>query len=219
MIRLMALEMAAYWRGQNAPIISMGCYIILIFLMGYASQHEPGWNDAAIPQLAFQWIALIVASLLGLERIWHDDWRDGVLIQQRLSHYPLWMFTLIKMIAFWMSVFLPLLVLFSLNQILASGQLPDEGVVAMILATLSFSLLMGLAGALTLGSTGSSVLVSFLVLLPLLIPALTFGLGTQIALDQGKEPWSPLALLGAYTLFTVLLAPMATSYILHSQRQ
>lgn len=216
-MRLLSLEVLAYWRGQNAPAISMGCYIILIFLMGYAAQHEPSWSDNQIPQLAFQWIALIVSSLLGLERIWHDDWRDGVLLQQRLSHYPLWLFSLIKVLAFWLSVFLPLLILFGGLQFL-TAQLPDEGMLAMILATLCFSLLMGLAGALTLGSSGSSILISFLILLPLMIPALTFGMGTQIALFQDKEPWSPLALLGAYTLFTVLLAPMATSYILQSQR-
>ena len=217
MIRLFYHECMAYWRGHRAPFLGMGCYLILRLLMGYATQHDPTYATQIIPHLAFQWIALITASLLGLERIWHDDARNHLLLQQKMSPYPLWWFVLLKAKAFWLMMLLPLIIMFGAEQMIATQSFPLIGLLSLILASFTLSLLLTLAGALTLGSQ-NGMPVGLLVLFPFLIPPLTFGLGAQIAVLQQTDPWPALALLGACTLFTLIIAPLACFHLLRQQR-
>ncbi len=213
MIRLLWFEILSFWRGRMTPVMSVGVYLLLNFLMGYAMQNDPAWDHSPLPGLAFGWVAMVMSSLLALDAVWQDDARQGVLLQQQLSPWPFSMIIMLKVLAFYLTIIAPLTILLSWQ---SGGDMLT--MLAGLTGGLSISVLIVMAGALTLYARRGALLISFLVLLPLLIPPLTFGLGAQIAVTQNTSPWPALSLLGATTLFTVVLAPLATYYSLHGQR-
>ena len=57
------------------------------------------------------WVATLLAGLISIERMFRDDWDDGVIDQMRLSPIPLWIPVLAKAIAHWLTSGLPAIVL------------------------------------------------------------------------------------------------------------
>ena len=57
------------------------------------------------------WVAAILSSLLGLERLFRDDFQDGSLEQLMLSSTPLPAAALVKVLAHWLTSILPLIIL------------------------------------------------------------------------------------------------------------
>ncbi|HEY1096769.1 MAG TPA: heme exporter protein CcmB [Alphaproteobacteria bacterium] len=219
MIKLLRYEIRQYWSGSGSALLSLGCYFILTFLMGYATQNHPASENLSgiSPALAFQWVAMIVSSLLAIERIWLDDARDHLLAQQRLSPYSTLFFITLKSGAFWICIFLPLLIVFGVQSALSSGQAEIIPVIPFLLASISITLLLVLAGALALGSR-NGMLISLVIILPLLVPPLTFGLGAHLAIQQGIDVLPALSLLSAYALFNLVLVPCAVHYVLSHTR-
>lgn len=211
MTSLLMHEILSHWRGRKSPLAGIGCYLILQFLMGYTTQNDAGW--AGVPALAFGWVALILSSLLALEAVWADDSSCGVLAQQRLGARPFGAIILYKTAAFYIAVVAPLVALF-----VAQHGFDAASVAALALGGLDVTLLLVMAGALTVTLRHGAWLAGLLAVLPLLVPPLTFGLGAQIAVLQNASPLPALALLGGVTLFTLITAPLATFHILSGQR-
>jgi heme exporter protein B len=220
-ITLLRYELKHYWTGSGSALLSLACYFTLLFVMGYATQHHaPTSSNVIDTQLVFQWIAMFVSSLLAFERIWADDARDHVLAQQKLSPHGLGFFIALKIIAFWISICLPLIVIYAIQYALKdnmTGIMLGLSILPFILSSLIMTLLLVLSGALALGSR-NGMLIVFLVMMPLMLPALTFGLGAHIALNMHHSMASALSLLGAYGLFNLVLVPCAVHYILRHHR-
>jgi heme exporter protein B len=223
MMRLLRYELAHYGRHSGATGLCLACYLMLVFIMGYATQHHHITADIKTtldPVLAFQWMAMSIAAFLGFERIWLDDARDHILTQQKLSPHGLSFFIVLKTIGFWIGVFLPLLLVYAVQYALT---MPLDGIgilLAMLpfaLASVALCLLLVLASALALGSR-NGMLIVFLVMVPLMLPVLTFGLGAHIALNTQQSPAPSLSLLAAYTLFNLVLVPAAVHYMLRQHR-
>ena len=94
-----------------------------------------------------------------------------------------------------------------------SGESLAALVASLLLGTPILSLLGGLGAALTLGLRSAGVLL-ILLIVPLSIPALIFGAGAVGAVDSGISASGHFSLLGALLIFTVLCAPVATSFAL-----
>jgi heme exporter protein CcmB len=221
MIRLLRYELRHYWSGSGSALLSLACYFILIFLMGYATQHHESVaissGFAVDPSVAFQWIALFIASLLAFERIWMDDARDRILPHFKLSPRGLGFFIALKIIGFWISIFLPLIGVYTLQSLYHHGLHGLYYVMPFLLASLPLTLLFVLAGAMALHSQ-NGMLIVLLVIMPLMIPALTFGLGAHIALQTDQAMAPSLSLLAGYTLFNLVLVPCAVHYMLRHHR-
>lgn len=222
MIRLLRYELKHYGSRSGATWLSLSCYLLLVFIMGYTTQHHvPATITAGLdPLVAFQWMAMCVAALLGFERIWMDDARDHVLTQLKLSPYGLGVFITLKIIAFWICIFLPLLVVYGVQHGITDFkqiQIWLLGLAPFALASIALSLLLVMAGALALGSR-NGMLIVFLVMVPLMLPVLSFGLGAHIALNMHESPAPALSLLASYTLFNLVLVPCAVHYMLRQHR-
>jgi heme exporter protein B len=79
---------------------------------------------------------------------------------------------------------------------------------AMLLGTPTLSLIGAVGAALTLGARRGGVLIPLLVL-PLYIPALIFGVGAVDAALQGFPARPHLLLLGAVLLVMLVITPLA----------
>ena len=161
---------------------------------------------------ALLWISVLLALLLGLERLFQADEEDGTLDQLRLSDVPLTLVVLIKAAAHWTAAAVPLMVATPFAAILLNME-----VSALLLTLASFAI--GTPGLALVGAVGAAVAVSLrragvliaILVLPLSIPSVIFGVAAVEAAGAGRNPGPSLALLGALTLISMVVAPIAAA--------
>jgi heme exporter protein B len=156
------------------------------------------------------WVAALLALLLSMNRLFRDDFDDGSLEQLVLAPQPLALLVLGKVLAYWLQMVLPLLLLAPV--VALAYDLPPTAIqvllLSLLLGTPALSLLGAISAALTVGlRQGAGILA--ILLLPLSIPVLIFGSrATDLAVD-GMNTSGPLLLLGAISLLALSLAPFA----------
>lgn len=158
------------------------------------------------------WVSALLASTLALGRLFSADLADGTLEQMALSSESLAVIVAGKVLAHWLVSGVPLVALSPLLA-LQFGLDPDAiGVLALslLLGTPVLSLVGAVGAALTLGTRGSGVLLSLLVL-PLTIPVLVFGAGSVGAQASGLGAEAHLLLLGGLLAASLALAPWAAA--------
>jgi heme exporter protein B len=158
------------------------------------------------------WVAALLSTLLGLQRMFAADYQDGSLEQLALSPQPMMLLVGGKIIAHWIVCGLPLVLLapvigiqFGLD---ASSLYVLMG--TLLLGTPVLSLVGSIGAALTLGVRGGSVLLSLLIL-PLYIPVLIFGAGAVYASSVGLDTSGHFSLLGALLILALAFIPWVSS--------
>ena len=149
---------------------------------------------------------------LSLDRLFQADYDDGSLDLIVMTPAPLELVVLAKCLAHWLTTGLPILIVSPLLGVLMNMR-PDAYLVllaGMALGTPVLSLVGAVGAALVLGSRRAGVLVALLVL-PLTIPILIFGVGAVEAAVGGYGARPHLLLLGAVLLFALPLCPWATA--------
>jgi len=156
------------------------------------------------------WVSAILSALLGLERIFRDDFRDGALEQMLLLPVAVEWSVLAKITVHWLLTALPLLVLAPLFALLLNLTPSAWGTlwVTLLLGTPVISCVGAIGVALTVSLNKGGALLS-LLLLPLLIPLLIFATAAVEAAATGLSPAGPLALMAAIMVLTVVLSPYA----------
>jgi heme exporter protein B len=167
------------------------------------------------------WIGALLASLLGLERIFAADHEDGSLDLLFLAPVPLALAAAAKALAHWVATGLPLVVMAPILGLML-------GIDARSLVAVTATLVVGtpavtfiglLAGALAVTLPRSGLLVAVLVL-PLAIPLLIFGVAATDAAVTGEFPFgAPFRLLCAISLFFFVLGPIAAAAALRYARE
>ena len=158
------------------------------------------------------WVVALLAVLLTLDRLWQADLEDGSLELILLAPAPLELLVVAKCLAHWLTSGLllaaaaPLLALLMGLPLEAMWALP----LALLLGTPTLTLVGSIGAALLLGSRRGGVLVALLVL-PLYIPVLIFGVAAVDGVVLGLGGTAPLLLLGAMLLAALALAPFATA--------
>jgi heme exporter protein B len=158
------------------------------------------------------WVTALLAALLSLERLFQADWEDGSLEALALMPLPLEAQVLAKCLAHWLVAGLPLIVVAPLLALLlhldAAGY--PALLLSLLLGTPTLSLIGAVGAALSLGARRGGVLLSLLVL-PLYIPVLIFGVAAVEAAIGGFGAKPHLLLLGALLAGAVVLAPVAAA--------
>lgn len=154
------------------------------------------------------WVGALLAAMLSLDRLFQTDYDDGSLELLVLSSYPLEIVVLCKCFVHWLTTGLPIMVI---SPVLALMLNIKTGaflylITSMALGTPIISLLGAVGAALVLGSRRSGVLIALLII-PLTIPILLFGVGAIQAATEGYSASSPLMFLGALLLFSIALCP------------
>ena len=156
------------------------------------------------------WLALLLAVLLTADRIFQHDLEDGSLDLMTMSPVPFELITLTKALAHWLMVSLPLAIIappLGLMLNLDINALPILWL-AMITGSLALSLLASLGGAITAGLRRGGLLVSILIL-PLYIPVLIFGVSATTMTMGPQSAWPSLLILLAITLLCLAIVPLA----------
>ena len=158
------------------------------------------------------WVGALLAAMLSLDRLFQTDYDDGSLELLVLSPYPLEIVVLCKCFVHWLTTGLPIMVI---SPVLALMLNIKTGaflylITSMALGTPIISLLGAVGAALVLGSRRSGVLIALLII-PLTIPILLFGVGAIQVATEGYSASSPLMFLGAFLLFSIALCPWVIS--------
>ena len=156
------------------------------------------------------WVTALLASMLSLERLFQADFEDGNLDLLVLGSLPLEAVVLAKSLAHWLTTGLLLIVAAPVLALLLN--MSAEGfaalVLAMLLGTPSLTLIGAVGAALTVGARRGGALLSLLVL-PLYVPVLIFGVGAVDAAISGMAVRPHFLILGALLAGTLVLTPLA----------
>ncbi len=167
---------------------------------------------------AIVWIGALLASLLGLDRLFQAERDDGSLDLLVMQETPLVLTVFIKCAAHWVATGLPLVIASPLLGLFMNMSETAIGATAL-------TLLVGSPAITFIGAVGAAVavalprgglLVSILVL-PLTIPVLIFGVSATYAAVEGPQPFlPPFLILMALTLFFAVIGPAAAALALRN---
>jgi len=162
---------------------------------------------------AILWLAALLASLLALDRLFASDHEDGSLDLILTGRAPLELVVAAKGLAHWLTTALPLVVAAPLIALLLDLDGPAEAglVLTLLIGTpaLTFIGLIGAAIAVTLRRGG---LLLAIIVLPLTVPVLIFGVAAANAAVAGPVPFgTPFTVLCALTLASLVIGPFAAA--------
>lgn len=200
---LLGRELSLSWSRGGGPLPAVAFYAGVTTLLPLAVGPEPERLAAVATGIA--WLALALASLLSLERLFERDFEDGALDLLSLGAVPLELVCAIKCLAQWLAIGLPLAIAAPVAAI-ALGAAPSLAPLIALcaaLGSLAFAFAGGMGAALALGSRRGGLLIAVIVL-PLFAPPVIFGGG---ALQAGGGPG--LMLLAAWAAGAVALSPLA----------
>jgi heme exporter protein B len=201
-------EMAMAWGRGGGPLLALTFFVATATLLPLAVGAAPARLAAVAPGSA--WLALALASLLSLERLFERDYEDGTLDLLALGPVPLEAVAFAKGLAQWLTNGAPLALAAPVVAVALGAELRLVPLIfiSALIGGLGLAFTGGIGAALSLGSKRGGVLIAVLVL-PLFAPPVIFGAGAIEAFAGGLD-WHPaLALLSAYGLAAAALGPFA----------
>lgn len=162
---------------------------------------------------AILWIGALLATLLGLDRLFQADRDDGSLDLMLMAGRPLEAVVLIKCLAHWTATGLPLVIAAPLLGIFLNLDLVS-------MAAVTVTLLVGTPALTLIGAIGASLTVSLrrgglllaVLVVPLAIPVLIFGVSSADAAIHDPVPFmTPFLILCALSLIASVVGPVASA--------
>jgi heme exporter protein B len=216
---LLLRDMRLAVRVGGGALMGALFYFIVVAMMPFAI--GPDLNLLARIGPAILWLGALLASLLALDRLFATDHDDGSLDLLMMGTMPLELAVAAKAIAHWLTTALPLIVITPILGLMLNIELPLMGWIALTLLAgtpaLTFIGLVGAALAVTLRRGG--LLLAVLVL-PLTIPVLIFGVAAANAASAEPAAFGPpFTILCALSLASLVLGPIAAAAALRQGRE
>ncbi len=208
---LLLRDMRLAVRVGGGALIGVLFFLIVVTLTPFAL----GPDLALLARIgpAILWLGALLASLLALDRLIAMDQEDGSLDLILTARVPLELAVAAKALAHWLTTGLPLVVAAPLLGFLLNLEPKATGAVALtLLAGTPALTFIGLIGAaLTVALRRGGLLLAVLVL-PLTVPVLIFGVAASNAAIVGPVPFAtPFAILCALTLMSLVVGPFAAA--------
>jgi heme exporter protein B len=200
---------------------SMGVvfFFILIVLTPFAI--GPDLNLLSRIGPAILWIAGLLATLLGLDRLFQSDRDDGSLDLLLMSRTPGEVIVLVKCLAHWFLTGLPLVLTAPLFGLML-GMAPQalwQTTASLAAGTPALTMLGAIGAALTVGLRKGGLLMAILIL-PLCVPVLIFGVAAANAGQGNPVPFlTPFLVLCALSLASIAGAPFAAAAALRAMNE
>lgn len=187
--------------------------LVLFFVMvGVIVPFAIGPDRPQLMRLApgIVWIAAFLSMLLGLDRMFRADAEDGSLVLLNHSVLPLELIVAAKVIAHWLVTALPLLIATPMLALLLSMSWAQWWMTVL-------GLLCGTPALVSFGALGAAVtvglrrggLIAPVLILPLCIPIMIFGVGMTDPLAGGGATLFLIAISLVVTAFSPFAAALA----------
>lgn len=214
---LLKRDIAISLREGGAIGTALGFYLIVVAMMPLGL--GPDLNLLARIAPGVLWIALLLAALLSLPRIFEIDYEDGSLEVMALSRLPLEGVAAAKALAHWITTSIPLALMAPVLGILLNLELKAYPVLVatMLAGTPAISFLGAIGAALTLKARRGGLLLAVLTL-PLYVPTLIFGISALSAATMGPAGFeASFLVLLAISLGSLVLGPVASAAAIRMQ--
>lgn len=210
--RDLAVASRAGGGGELALVFFLTMVVLVPFALG------PDLNLLSRIGPAILWLGALLSVLIGLDRLFQSDEEDGSLDLIRASALPLELAVLAKGLAHWLTTGLPLALVSPLLGLLVA--LPGEGVLPLVATllvgtpALSF---IGAGGAALAASLRRGGLIVPVLVAPLTVPVLIFGVSAANAAVGGTVPFlTPFLILCAISLGAIVVGTLAAAAALRS---
>ena len=207
---VMRRDLLLAFRRPGEWLQPLAFFALVTTLFPLAMDPEPAMLRRLAP--AALWVSLLLASLLALDFLFREDGRDGTLEQYAVSGQSFTALLLAKTVTHWLLTGMPLALAGPLAAV-SLGAPPSAmpGVFfALLLGSVSLSLIGSIGAGLTLGLRRGGALLSLLVL-PLVMPVLVFGARATANAIAGDDAAGALYLLAASGVLALTLAPLAAA--------
>jgi heme exporter protein B len=216
---LLVRDMRIGVRVGGGALMGVFFFVVVVVLVPFAVGPDLALLRRIGP--AILWLAALLASLLALDRLFAADHEDGSLDLLLMSRAPLELVVAAKALAHWLTTGLPLVVAAPLIGLLLDLDARAQAALMLTLLigtpALTFIGLVGAAIAVTLRRGG--LLLAVLVL-PLTVPVLIFGVAAANSAATGAAPLAaPFTVLCALTLASVVVGPFAAAAALRQEME
>jgi heme exporter protein B len=208
---LLVRDMRIAVRVGGGALIGVLFFVVVVTLTPFAVGPDLALLKRIGP--AILWLAALLASLLALDRLFASDHEDGSLDLILTGRAPLELVIAAKGLAHWLTTAVPLIVAAPLIGLLLDIEPPAQAglVLTLLVGTpaLTFIGVVGAAIAVTLRRGG---LLLAVIVLPLTVPILIFGVAAANAAVAGPVPFgTPFTVLCALTLASLVIGPFAAA--------
>ena len=208
---LLVRDMRIAIRVGGGALIGVLFFVVVVTLTPFAVGPDLALLKRIGP--AILWLAALLASLLALDRLFASDHEDGSLDLILTGRAPLELVIAAKGLAHWLTTAVPLIVAAPLIGLLLNIEPPAQAglVLTLLVGTpaLTFIGIVGAAIAVTLRRGG---LLLAIIVLPLTVPVLIFGVAAANAAVVGPAPFgTPFTVLCALTLASLVIGPFAAA--------
>jgi heme exporter protein B len=208
---LLVRDMRIAVRVGGGALIGVLFFVVVVTLTPFAVGPELALLKRIGP--AILWLAALLASLLALDRLFASDHEDGSLDLILTGGAPLELVIAAKGLAHWLTTAVPLIVAAPLIGLLLDIEPPAQ-------AGLVLTLLVGTPALTFIGAVGAAIAVTLrrgglllaIIVLPLTVPVLIFGVAAANAAVAGPVPFgTPFTVLCALTLASLVIGPFAAA--------
>ncbi|PZR91908.1 MAG: heme exporter protein CcmB [Stutzerimonas stutzeri] len=204
--RDLVLAVRAGGGGELALVFFLTVVVLIPFALG------PDLNLLSRIGPAILWLGALLATLIGLDRLFQADEEDGSLDLIRGAPLPLELAVFAKALAHWLTTGLPLTLAAPLLGLLVA--LPAQDVLpltaSLALGTPALSFIGAAAAALTASLRRGGLILPVLVA-PLCVPVLIFGVSASSAIRGPMPLQSPLLILAALSLMAAVVGCIAAA--------
>jgi len=197
-------------RGGIGSLVAVVFFIISVALFPLGVGPELNLLTRIAPGVL--WVCAMLATMLSLDSLFLEDFEDGNLEQIALGVLPLEAVVLAKALAHWITTGVPLILCAPVLAVMLNMSADGFAVLmlSLLIGTPILSLIGTVGAALTVSLRRGGVLIALLVL-PLSVPVLIFGVGAVEGAIFGLGERSPLLILAAGLVAALVLAPVASA--------
>lgn len=195
------------FRKSSTYITPLVFFLIVVTFFPLALGPQESLLSSLAPGVI--WIAALLASLLAVEAIFSDDFRDGTLDEFFISLEPSFILVFAKVLIHWLITGLPILFASLVAAIVL--YLPFESFIPMLLSLILGTSFMSLLGALGAAlSLGRSAILSAIIVLPFSIPTLLMGTSVISSSITNQDFSGFLMIMGAMLAIGIPLLCLLT---------
>jgi len=214
---LLVRDMRIAVRVGGGALIGVLFFLVVVTLVPFAIGPDLALLKRIGP--AVLWLAALLANLLALDRLFAADHEDGSLDLLLMSRAPLELVVAIKGVAHWLTTGLPLVVAAPLIGLLLNldGAAQAGLVLTLLVGTPALTFIGLIGAAISVALRRGGLLLAVLVL-PLTVPVLIFGVGAANAALVRPTPFgAPFTILCALTLASLVVGPFAAAAALRQE--
>jgi heme exporter protein B len=206
---MLARDLRLATRAGGGAFMGVLFFLIVVTLMPFALGPDLVLLQRIGP--AILWLGALLANLLALDRLLAVDHEDGSLDLILNAPLPLELTLIAKAAAHWLTTGVPLVIASPLLGLMLNLEPASTAAVAL-------TLLVGTPALTAIGLIGAALLVALrrgglllpILILPLTIPVLIFGVAACNAVVVGPMPFeAPFTILCALTLASLVIGPFA----------